>query len=247
MKIKNWNQFIINESFAMSSELYQFIKSNSIDTSEFTDSLIHINDIPGSTIQTTTHIVDQKGHIINVELEEGTKYKFNHTIRINYVAPKSGKIEEFFKIEENLGTISICIQEMISRVSDKVTLTENEFETLISMVSGHHEIKYHFSLVFQSDVKDMEKLKNSYNDYLKSTQYTPEFNNGIKELTGAFDLANIELQEHIDTLNDEESIHVGFVTEDEIYQIGVYDKRNKTFSINWREVEQSIEAWLEAN
>ncbi len=247
MKIKNWNQFTINESFGVSSELFDFIKSNSIDTSEFTDSLIHITDIPGATVHTSTHIVDQKGYIINIELEEGAKYKFNHTIRINYVVPKSGELEEFFKIQENLNTISICIQEMLARISDKVTLIENEFETLISTVSGYQETKYYFSLVFQSEVEDIEKLKKSYNDYLKSTQYTPEFNKGIKELTGAFDLANIQLQEHIDTLNDEESIHVGFVTEDEIYRIGVYNKRNKTFRIDWVEVEQAIEAWLEAN
>ena len=247
MKIKNWNQFTVNESFALSSELYQFIKSNSIDTSEFTDSLIHITDIPGATVHASTHIVDQKGYIINIELEEGAKYKFNHTIRINYVVPKSGKLEEFFKIQENLNTISICIQEMLARISDKATLIENEFETLMYMVSGYQETKYYLSLVFQSEVEDIEKLKKSYNDYLKSTQYTPEFNKGIKELTGAFDLANIQLQEHIDTLNDEESIHVGFVTEDEIYRIGVYNKRNKTFRIDWVEVEQAIEAWLEAN
>ena len=245
MKIKNWNQFIVNESFAMSTELFQFIKKNAIENSEFTDSLIQVYDI-GAKIHISTHVVNQHGHIINVELEKGDTYKFNHTIRINYITPKSGKLEEFYKIQENLNTISICIQEMISRVSDKVKLIHNEFETIISMTTGHQETNHYFALIFQSDVNS-DELKKSYDQYLKTTEHTPEFNKGILELTKYYKERGCELNEYLDTLNEKDLILVGFVTEDEIYPIAVYYKSDKKFVIDWGEVDSAFEAWMEEN
>lgn len=246
MKIKNWGQFI-KESFSLSNELYQFISKNSIKKDEFLESLEEVQDIQSATIHFSTHIVDENGHVINVDLQEGAKYKFNYTIRINYLSPKSGKIADFIKIQEDLNIISNSIQELISRVSDRAKLINNEFETIMSMVSGHQETKYYFGLIFQSDIKNLDELKKSYAQYLKTTEYTQEFNKGISQLTKYYKERGIVLSEHLETLNEKDYILVGFMTEDEICQIAVYYKQSKNFVINWREVETSIEAWMEEN
>lgn len=239
MKIKSYSEFSINESFGLSPELYDFIRKNSIDWKDFTDSLIDLNDIKNLTINNTCHVVDEKGHIVNIDLDEKSNYSFNYDIRISYYVDKRGKLEQFYKTQENLNTISICLQEMIDRVSDKTKLISNEFK--IDYVESYKSVKYYFELQFRSDITNVDELKKSFDNYKKTTHHTPEFNKGISELVKYYEERGINLLEHLDTADGPNCIMVGVITDDDIYGIGEYDTQTKRFTIDWGEVDSSID------
>lgn len=248
MKLRNWKQFILKESFGLSPEMYKFIQSKSIDWSEFTDSLIPVTDIKEATVKKYTHIVDQNGHIINVELEEDKEYRLNYGISITHLSSKSGSIEQFNKILESLNTITISIQEMIDRVkSSGLKINKNTFKTDIIEWTGTTEIQHRFEIEFLSDLIDMKELKKFYDEYLEKNKFTPEFNKGIKELTERYKRENINLMQFLDTATPDEfdTIMVGFITEDDIYGIADYNIKTKKFTIDEAEVEASIDWYRE--
>ena len=237
MKIKNWSEFSINESFSLSKELYDFISKNSIKWSEFTDSLMEVKDIKQVEIKRWTSIVDDKDHTINVELEDGVNYKFNYLLRISYTLKKKGKLEDFYKSQQDLNTISISIQEMIDRVSEIVELKSNKY----TVEDFNGLIKYQFEIQFKSDI-NLQELKNSYDDYKKNSQFnTPEFNAGMKKITDYYLKRNIDPSEYLDTTDSEDYILVGFITDYDLYGIADYNIKTKKFSIDWGEIDGSID------
>jgi len=247
MRIKRFENFFINESFGISRELNDFIKSKSLDWSEFEDSLWDIIDDKDFEIKKNCHIVDERGHIINVDLEQDKQYKIEYYISIQFLSEKNGTFEQFKQIQSKLSMIIGSIEPMISRVSEKgIKLKKNDYLSTVS----NELIKYRFDIQFESDTIKKEELDKVYSDYLNKSKFTPEFQRGIKQLTDYYKRqavtgTGIDLQKYLDYNIQEDIIMVGFVTEDDIYGIGEYDNESKTFTIDWGEVEASIEWYIE--
>lgn len=249
MRIKRYRDFSLNESFGLSKELWGYISKNSLDTSELHDSLIELEDNRNINIQITRHIIDKEGHIIGINLDENQEYRVKYDLRIDYNLPSNGKIDKFYEIQEQLNSISMCIQEMIDRVSDRVILKRDNFKISESTI-GQKEVVYNFVLEFLSEPINIEVLNKYYQEYKsRSTHFSPEFNDGIKKLTDHYrNKERIDLLKFLDTSEPEnfDYIIVGFMTEDDIYGIADYDKQTKKFSIDWSEVEASID-WYREN
>lgn len=251
MKIRRFQDFSINESFGISKELNDFIRSKSLDWSEFEDSLWDIKDDKDFEIKKSCELVDENGHTINVELEGDKQYKLSYTLSIQFLSKKSGTLEEFKQTQSKLSTIIDSIEPMITRVSEKgLKLKKNDYLSTESTFGGDTRlIKYRFDIEFESDVIKKEDLEKVYSDYQKNSEFTPEFEKGIKELTDYYKrqavAGGINLQNYLDYNIEDDIIMVGFVTEDDIYGIGEYIKDEKRFIIDWGEVEASIEWYLE--
>lgn len=245
MKIKLWSEFSINESFNLSKEFYEFISKNQIDWQDFTDSLYEILDFKGVEISKRVGIVDKDGKEITSEIDANSTYKIVYSLKISYEFINKGKIEDFLSSQQGLNTISISIQEMIDRVSDKAKLEQNYF--IAKELDLRHEtcIRYIFDLKFLSDEINIQDLQKSFTDYKEKTEFTPEFNKGIDELTKYYKKFSISLSEYLDTMIDTDVILVGFMTDEGIYGIGQYNRKSKKFIIDWQEVEKSIEWWNE--
>ena len=82
MKIKRFQDFSINESFGISKELNNFIRSKSLDWSEFEDSLWDIKDDSDFEIKKSCELVDENDHTINIELERDKQYKLLYKLSI---------------------------------------------------------------------------------------------------------------------------------------------------------------------
>lgn len=247
MKLKKWNDFI-NESFGISTELSKFISQKSpIDWDSVTDSLWELEDIKNLQIKKNSYIEDENGHIINIDLEEDKRYKFRYYILIEYFTQMKGGLDSFYKLEEVLSKIKTSLQEMISRAQEKVVLAKNGYKIeQVDSRLGYGEIKYLFDIQFVSeDFISKEELEKVYNEYKSKSQFTPEFNKGLKELTDIYKRERIELSKFIDYNIQSDVIMVGFVTEDDIYGIGEYDIESKRFDIDRAEIEGSIEWYRE--
>ena len=251
MKIKRFQDFSINESFGISKELNDFIRSKSLDWSEFEDSLWDIKDDSDFEIKKSCELVDERGHTINVELEEDKQYKLLYKLSIQFLSKKTGTLQQFKQEQSKLSIIIDSIEPMIARVSDKgLKLKKNDYLSTESTFGGDTRlIKYTFDVEFESDVIRKEDLEKVYSDYQKNSEFTPEFEKGIKELTDYYKRQpvprEINLKNYLDYNITEDTIMVGFVTEDDIYGIGEYFKDEKRFVIDWGEVEASIEWYLE--
>ena len=248
MKIRRFQDFSINESFGISKELNDFIRSKSLDWSEFEDSLWDIKDDPDFELKKSCELVDERGHTINVELEEDKQYKLLYKLSIQFLSEKTGTLEKFKEIQSKLSIIIDSIEPMIARVSDKgLKLKKNDYESTFG--GDTRLIKYTFDVEFESDVIKKEDLEKVYSDYQKNSEFTPEFEKGIKELTDYYKRqavpGGITLKNYLDYIIQDDIIMVGFVTEDDIYGIGEYIKDEKRFVIDWGEVEASIEWYLE--
>lgn len=245
MKLIKWSEFYVNESFNLSKEFYGFISNNRIDWEEFTDSLYEILDLKGVEISKRVSIVGKDGKEITSEIDVNSTYKIVYSLKICYELINKGNLQDFLESQQGLNTISISIQEMIDRVSDKAKLEQNYF---IAKELDLHQgtcIRYIFDLKFQSDEINIQDLQKSYNEYKQKTEFTPEFNKGIDELAKYYSKYNISLGEYLDTMIDTDLILVGFMTDEGIYGIGQYNKKSKKFTIDWQEVENSIEWWNE--
>jgi hypothetical protein len=245
MKIKRFQDFSINESFGISRELNDFIRSKSLDWSDFEDSLWDIKDDSDFELKKSCELVDENGHTINVELEGDKQYKLLYKLSIQFLSKKTGTLAEFKEIQSKLSIIIDSIEPMISRVSEKgLKLKKNDYLSTVS----NELIKYRFDIQFESDTIKKEELDKVYSDYLNKSKFTPEFQRGIKQLTDYYKRQSgtgIDLQKYLDYNIQEDIIMVGFVTEDDIYGIGEYDNESKTFTIDWGEVEASIEWYIE--
>lgn len=238
MKMQNFSEFKVNESFSLSKELSIFISKNSINWSDFTDSLIEVKDIKGVDIKRWVYVIDDKGHVINVDLEDGVDYKFNYLIRISYSFKKKSSIGDFYKSQENLNTISISIQEMIDRASEVAKFKSSEYE--IDYISSEDLVRYQFEIEFTSDI-NLDELKKYYKDYKSSGFNTPEFNAGMKEIISYYKRRNIEPSEYLDTADAEDYILIGFLTDDDLYGIAQYNTKTKKFTIDYNEIDNSID------
>lgn len=251
MKIKRFKDYSINESFGISRELKNFISSKSLDWSEFEDSLWDIKDDSDFEIHKSCELVDENGHTINVELEGDKQYKLTYKLSIQFLSKKTGKLEQFKQIQSKLSIIIDSIEPMITRVSEKgLKLKKNDYLSTESTFGGETRlIEYRFDVEFESDVIKKEDLEKVYSDYQKNSEFTPEFEKGIKELNDYYKRQpvprEIKLQKYLDYNIQDDTIMVGFVTEDDIYGIGEYFRDEKRFVIDWDEVEASIEWYLE--
>lgn len=247
MRIKKWSDFKVNESFGISRHLFDFIKSKSVDWSEFMDSLEEVGDISNCFIEKKVNIVDQNGHLINVDFEEDKQYRFRYSILIKYYAPQKLSLELAGRFNNNLSTIIVSTQEMIDRVNSlDINLIDSSYSNIVSFNRGQ-EVLHQFIIEFESEILNIEELKNTYNKYLDETKFTPEFNAGIKKLVERYKRENINLMQFLDTASPEQidTIMVGFVTEDDIYGIADYDIKTKKFTIDETEIEESIDWYRE--
>lgn len=243
MKIKKFQDFSLNESFALSTEFWNFVRKNSIDWEKFEESLYDIRQIHNCFLNKNCGIADENGHWMNVSLEEDKKYRIVYSIGINFYRDDSMDIQDFVKTQEDLNTISISLQEMIDRVSTDLKLKKNE----VKINKHDRQINFNFDVEFQSEILDNKELKNVYDNYLQTTSHTPEFNEGIKKLTEYYKRQGIELGKYLDTSSAGGTIMVGFLTEDDLYVIADYTISSKKFDIDYSEVESSIEWWMENN
>lgn len=251
MKIKRFQDFSINESFGISKELNNFIRSKSLDWSEFEDSLWDIKDDSDFEIKKSCELVDENDHTINIELERDKQYKLLYKLSIQFLSKRTGTLEKFKEVQTKLSIVIDSIEPMIARISEKgLKLKKNDYLSTESTFGGETRlIKYRFDVEFESDVIKKEDLEKVYSDYQKNSEFTPEFERGIKELTDYYKrqavAGGIILKNYLDYNITEDTIMVGFVTEDDIYGIGEYIKDEKRFVIDWDEVEASIEWYLE--
>ena len=251
MKIKRFQDFSINESFGISKELNNFIRSKSLDWSEFEDSLWDIKDDSDFEIKKSCELVDENDHTINIELERDKQYKLLYKLSIQFLSKRTGTLEKFKEVQTKLSIVIDSIEPMIARISEKgLKLKKNDYLSTESTFGGETRlIKYRFDVEFESDVIKKEDLEKVYSDYQKNSEFTPEFEKGIKELTDYYKrqavAGGINLQKYLDYNIQDDIIMVGFVTEDDIYGIGEYFKDEKRFVIDWDEVENSIIWYLE--
>lgn len=231
MIITKFDKFI-NESFILSKEYSDFLKSEYIiDKSFFTDSLMEVNDIPNCSIHFYTNIVDPKGHLINTEVKE-EEYKVNYIIKVNYKIKNELNLKEFDFILDNLNTIKTSLLEMKDRCLEDERLSLEDDSISID------ESEYEFYIKFISDI-DLDNLKMYYNKWVDFED--EEYIKGIKELEKIYKKEGIDFYKHMDTNDDETLLQVGFFGDDgELYVIASYDKKTKQFLIDEGEVDISI-------
>jgi hypothetical protein len=244
MKIKRYSSFIekVDESFAMSEEFSEFLKEKApLDWSEINVSLLTIQDISKASINRSLEIVDEEGYSMNVELEEAKKYNFEYSIMVSYYPLPAEKLDNFSITLKDLDTINETLQDLISRYQDILKLKTSKVKTRIES-DGY--AKYLFDVKLTCDI-DNEELKLAYNNYLNKTSTTPEFREGMKKLVKIFGDAGIGLQKYVDTSEMENTIIIGFVTDDDIYGIADYNKKTKSFYIDKAECDNAIEWFRE--
>ena len=233
MKLKRYNDFI-NESFAMSKEYQDFLKSKAISLDIFYDSLFDVKQI--ASVNIYRYLVDSKGHSVNTEINNEETYKMLYQCKIHYTV-NSGK-NDIGKIIENLSTIKISIEEMIDRVENEgLKLKENAYK----LVSNMHA----FEVQFTSDDINKEELKGVYKDYISFQD--KEYLAGLNDLRNIYRIENIDFDRYMDTVDDEEYIQVGVFIGDDLYGVGTYNKNTKVFSIDEDEIANSIYAYIEEN
>lgn len=248
MKIKDWNEFKINESFGISNELKKLIKNEGpIDWETINDSLWELEEIKDLEIKNNSYIEDENGDIINVELEEGVSYRWRFTILIDYYTGMQGSFDKHLQIQKKISTITRSVQEMVGRAEENVVLARNWFKVEQVDFRGYGEIRWRFDIQFVSkDPVDEKSLKSAYNEYQLRTKFTPEFKEGLKKLTELYKKDRINLVEFLDyDVSNPNWINVGFITDDEIFGIAEYNTSTKRFKINMAEVEGSKEWFFE--
>lgn len=113
---------------------------------------------------------------------------------------------------------------MIDRCSEQLKLTEN------SVISSEFLKSKSFAFVIKfSQEISKELVVNAYNSYKKSDD--KEYIAGLKKLEDIYNEHDVDLYQYFDTQEVDDYIDIGFVTEDEIYVIGRYDRNKKRFTI----------------
>lgn len=248
MKIKDWREFTIKESFGISNELKDFIKKEQpIDWETLIDSLWELEEIKDLEIKNNSYIEDENGHIINIELEEGVSYRHRFTILIDYYTKIQSSFNQHLEVQNNLSTITRSIQEMVGRAEENVVLARNWVKVEQVDFRGYGEIRWRFDIQFVSkDPVDEESIQSAYKEYQLRTKFTPEFKEGLKKLTELYKKDRINLVEFLDyDISNSDYIMVGFITDDEIFGIAEYDTSTKRFEIDMAEVEGSKEWFFE--
>ncbi len=105
MKIKRFQDFSINESFGISKELNDFIRSKSLDWSDFEDSLWDIKDDSDFEIKKSCELVDltEEDLILNIDApqeEVAEETTLTEEERIAQLEASSEKPEEETSEEE---------------------------------------------------------------------------------------------------------------------------------------------------
>lgn len=249
MIITNFDKFINESTFIDSTEYSKFKKSEGIpDESFFTDNLIHVIDINGCSVSFDLTIEDSKGEIIlgrgissniNVGKIEDGKIKAKYTINIYYEldkrldSDKSLDSDNFDSSIKDLSTINLSILEMKDRC-----LANNKLNLASESIICEKNI-FLFKLIFESDL-DINNLKSHHEKWLYPIE--GEYTDGIKKLKKMYAIKyNTNLIKHLTTDEDNNIISVAFkVNRDETYVIAYYDKKNKKFSIDEKEVTNSI-------
>jgi hypothetical protein len=242
MKLKKYNDFI-NESFGTSGEYNKFLKSKSIDLELINDSLFDVKQF--AKIKNYVYLVDSKEHIINTEVHDNEKYKMFYICQIQYNLV-SGK-NDFNKILDNLNTIKISLEEMIDRVeAEGLKIDKNEYWLdKITKIEEDDEITHTFSISFISDEIDTKELKDIFDIY--NTTQDNEYLKGLKKLRKIYREEGIDFDNHMDTTDVDEYIHIGIFIDDDLFVVAVYNTETKQFSIDEDEVLDSVDAYNEIN
>lgn len=228
--IKKFNNFQINESFSQSKEYDDLLKSKSKNKSFFLDNLEEVSDLSNTKISYYSYIVDSKGHMVNVDIDQNDTYVIKYVIVIDYKMQKEYATDNFFKVIDDLNTIKISIEEMIDRCEGELKLSLNKVL--------NDDAKLGFVIHFDGEISSKD-LYNTYKNWEKFED--SEYKNGIEELVNIYYGEGIDLFKFLDTQDAGEYKDIGFVTDDgEIYIIARYDRIKKIFTIDRGEVRGSI-------
>lgn len=220
--IKNFNEFSINENFSNSKDYEELLKLASKNRSFFFDNLEEVGDLGSDKVKIRYHksITDSNGFL--AQSTDSDSYFINYMITILYTYKNEYKnADDFYKIIDDINTIKICTEEMIDRCSEQLKLTEN------SVISSESK-SFAFVIKFSQEISK-ELVVNAYNSYRKSGD--KEYIAGLKKLEDIYSEHDVDLYQYFDTQEVDDYIDIGFVTEDEIYVIGRYDRNKKRFTI----------------
>ena len=169
--MKNFNQYcLIKESFHESKEFYDFLNTELLDKSFFTDSLLEISDIGDKvSVNFDKFIVDRRGHTVFHDIRADETYFAYYRIIIEYRAVESGKFDSFKKKTEDLNTISTCVEEMVDRASDKLKVKDNKYTVDKKNIGDQPVLIYTFRIII-TDELDTKKLKDAFDSY--NARYT---------------------------------------------------------------------------
>ena len=239
MKLKKYKDFI-KESFGTSKQYSDFLKSKTISTDVFNDSLFDVKQF--ARVNNYRYLVDSKGHAVNTHVDDNEKYKILYTSQIQYsLVP--GK-NDFNKILDNLNTIKISLEEMIDRVeSEGLKVESNEY--WLDKTTGDERVTHAFSISFLSDEINTKELKDIFNNY--NTTQDKEYLEGLKRLRQIYKEDNIDFDRYMDTTDQDELILIGMFIGDDMYGVADYNTETKRFSIDRQEIIDSIEAYREDN
>ena len=239
MKLKRYNEFSINESFGTSKEYSSFLKSKSINSDLFNDSLFDVKEF--AKVTNARYLKDSKGHAFNTLVDDNEKYSILYTCQIQYNIT-SGR-NDFNKIVDNLNTIKISIDEMIDRSeSEGLKVKENLY--LVDKLGD--KVSHTFSISFTSSEINTKELKDAYNQYISKKD--KEYLEGLEKLRGIYRKEGIDFDKYMDTNDDdEEYIQVGVFMGDDLYGVAFYNTKTKQFTIDENEISDSVSAYREDN
>jgi hypothetical protein len=250
MKLKRYNDFSINESFGISKDYQDFLTSKSISLDTFNDSLFDVKEF--ASARTYRYLVDSKLKAVNAEVDDNETYRMLYNCLIQYNI-KSGK-NDFSKVIDNLNTINISIDEMISRAESKGLELKDNTYIVTSLSVGHPEsvdntkesINHKFFITFLSDEINTKELKDIYNKYISTKD--KEYLEGLEKLRNIYRKEGIDFDKYMDTTDDEEGyILIGVFISEDLYGVASYDTETKKFIIDRQEINDSVNAYREDN
>lgn len=233
--IKKFNDFQINESFSQSKEYNDLLNSKSKSKRFFLDNLEEVSDLSNAKVSYYNYIVDSKGHMVNVDIDEKENYVIKYVIVIDYKMQKEYPTDNFFKVIDDLNTIKISIEEMIDRCKGELKMSSNK---VLNEVNTGALDKLSFVIHFDGDINSKD-LYNTYKDWEKFED--SEYKVGMEELDNIYYGEGIDLSKFINAEDVGDYKEIGFITDDsEIYIIAHYHRSKKVFTIDRDEVRQSI-------
>jgi hypothetical protein len=236
--IKKFNDFQINESFSQSKEYNDLLNSKSKSKGFFLDNLEEVSDLSNAKVSYYNYIVDSKGHMVNVDIDEKENYVIKYVIVIDYKMQKEYPTDNFFKVIDDLNIIKVSIEEMIDRCKGELKLSLNKVLNDVNTLRQNNDNKLSFVIHFDSDINSKD-LYNTYKDWEKFED--SEYKVGMEELDNIYYGEGIDLSKFIDTQDVGDYKDIGFITDDgEIYIIAHYHRSKKVFTIDRDEVRESI-------
>lgn len=244
MRLKSYIDFnSVNESFQRSNESENFLKDHSLDRDFFLDNLSYVNDIKEVGIGLVKYVCDKDGDFLTDKFDDSKEYRIRYMLNIKYsISTDDSKLEEFFKKIDEFDEIKTSIQEMIDRVSDKVTLVWDKvhFEpTETSQAISIKKFTYNFSLHFDSETIN-DKLKPYFDKY--KTYIGPNYEKMMKELRAFYHAYDIDFDKNFDTIDDEgDVIRVGvFPPDEDLYHVADYYKSKDKYQLHHDEMQSSL-------